>query len=150
PKTVTVQTDRGAEFSGGQRKKHSRGFVQAVREQAGAQHTFTPPRWPNANADVEALHRLIEEEFFDLERFSGLADFLRKVTLYQHYFNFGRPNSYKADRTPWEIVQRDYPEGRPELLALPPVLLETEFRRLHQLGQDVPGLDGPHGNECWW
>lgn len=139
---VVVQTDRGGEFSGGQRKKHSRGFVHAVREEAGARHVFTPPRWPNANADVEAVHRLIEEEFFDLERFFGLEDFLRKATLYQHYFNFARPNSYKADRTPWEILRGDHPEAPPQLLALPPVLLEAEFLRLDQVGQNVPGLDG--------
>ena len=113
PGTVTVQTDRGGEFSGGKRKKHDQGFVHSVRKRSGARHVFTPPRWPNANADVEAVHRLIEEEFFDLEGFSGRADFLRKVTLYQHYFNFARPNSYKADRTPWEVVSQDLPDARP-------------------------------------
>lgn len=142
PAGVTVQTDRGSEFSGGTRKKQTRGFVHTVRKLCGARHLFTPPRWPNANADVEALHRLIEEEFFDLERFTGLEDFLRKATLYQHYFNFARPNSYKAGQTPWEIIQRDHPQIRPEIAALPPVLLEAEFLRLDQVGQNVPGIDG--------
>lgn len=138
---VTVQTDRGSEFSGGQRKKADRGFVDTVRRECGSRHTFTPPRWPNANADVEAVHRLIEEEFFDLERFEGLEDFLRKATLYQHYFNFARQNSYKADRTPWDIVEQDLPGVNPRILALPPVLLEAEFRRLDKVGQDVLSLD---------
>ena len=142
PMEVTVQTDRGSEFSGGTKKKHTRGFVHTVRSECGSRHVFTPPRWPNANADVEALHRLIEEEFFDLETFTDREDFLRKATLYQHYFNFGRTNGYKGGRTPWEIVTEDHPELRPELLALPPVLLEAEFQRLDRVGQDVPGLDG--------
>jgi transposase len=141
PDTVTVQTDRGGEFSGGMRKKQTRGFVHTVRQGCGARHVFTPPRWPNANADVEAFHRLIEEELFDLECFAGLEDFLRKATLYQHYFNYARPNSYKGERTPWEIVERDHPDIHPEVLALPPVLLEAEFLRLDQVGQNVPGLD---------
>lgn len=141
PAKVTVQTDRGGEFSGGIRKKQTRGFVHTVRKLCGARHAFTPPRWPNANADVEALHRLIEEEFFELESFANLKDFLGKATLYQHYFNFARPNSYKGERTPWEIVEADHPQFRPEILALPPVLLEAEFLRLDQVGQNVPGLD---------
>jgi len=141
PAEVTVQTDRGSEFSGGQRRTRAFGFVHTVQRLCGAKHLFTPPRWPNANADVEAVHRLIEEEFFDLEHFSGLEEFLRKATLYQHYFNFGRPNSYRRGNTPWEIVAADHPGIRPEILALPPVHLEAEFLRLDQVGQNVPGLD---------
>lgn len=145
PSQVTVQTDRGAEFSGGVRKKPERGFVHAVQTLSGARHVFTPPRWPNANADVESFHRLIEEEFFDLEDFTDLQDFLHKTTLYQHYFNLARPNSYKGGATPWDIVRQDHPEIRPEIIALPPVLLEQEFVRLDQMGQNVPGLVGAPG-----
>lgn len=142
PAEVTVQTDRGAEFSGGVRKKQTRGFVHTVRKLCGARHVFTPPRWPNANADVESFHRLVEEEFFDLEVFGGLEDFLRKGTLYQHYFNLARPNGYKGGATPWDIIHRDHPDLSPEVIALPPVLLEAEFTRLDQMGQNVPGLVG--------
>lgn len=144
PGSVTVQTDRGAEFSGGQRKKRDFGFVHTVRKSCGSKHVFTPPRWPNANADVEALHWIIEQEFFDLERFTGLEDFLRRATLYQHYFNFARKNSYKGGATPWDIVERDHPRIGPEAIALPPVLLEAEFTRLDQAGQYVPGFAGTH------
>ena len=139
PSLVTVQTDRGSEFSGGQRKKRDFGFVHTVRKECGARHVFTPPRWPNANADVESLHRLIEDELFDLERYEDLEDFLRKGTVYQHYFNFARPNGYKGKRTPWQIVLNDHPEMRPQVLALPPVLLESEYQQ-EQVGQDVPEL----------
>ncbi len=141
PAEVVVQTDRGGEFSGGQRRVHDFGFVHTVRKVCGARHTFTPPRWPNANADVEALHRLIEEEFFDLESFASAEDFLRKATLYQHYFNLARPNGYKGGRTPWDIIHADHPQMRPEVLLLPPVFIEAEFEK-QRVGQDVPGLDG--------
>jgi transposase len=142
PSRVTVQTDRGGEFSGGQRKKRDFGFVHTVEKVCGAEQVFTPPRWPNANADVEAVHRLIEEELFDLEVFADLEDFLRKATVYQHFFNYARTNSYKGRKTPWDIVQADHAGIPPEILALPPVLLESEFDRIQQVGQDVPGLDG--------
>src|SRR5690606_10727632 len=86
PSSVLVQTDRGPEFSGGQRKRRGFGFAHTVRAVCGGNHTFTPPRWPNANAEVEVFHRLIEEEFFDLESYTSDEDFLRKVTIYQHDF----------------------------------------------------------------
>ena len=143
PNRVTVQTDRGSEFSGGRRRKRDTGFVHMVEKVCGAEQVFTPPRWPNANADVEAVHRLIEEELFDLESYTDREDFLRKATLYQHFFNYARTNSYRGRRTPWEIVKQDHPRITPKVLALPPVLLEAEFQRLEHVGQDVPGLDGP-------
>jgi hypothetical protein len=34
---------------------------------------------------VKTVHRLIEDEFFDLETFSSRADFLAKASLYQVY-----------------------------------------------------------------
>jgi len=36
---------------------------------------------------VETVHRLVEDEFFDLEDFTSRGDFLAKVHTYQLYFN---------------------------------------------------------------
>lgn len=52
PEEVVVQTDRGGEFSGQERTRRGFGFVYTVRELCGAEHTYIPPRWPNANADA--------------------------------------------------------------------------------------------------
>jgi hypothetical protein len=49
------------------RKKRDFGFVHTVEQLCGAEQVYTPPRWPNANADVEAVYWLIEEEFFEPE-----------------------------------------------------------------------------------
>lgn len=43
PADVTVQTDRGSEFSGGQRKKRDFGFVHWIEQRCGAEHLYTPP-----------------------------------------------------------------------------------------------------------
>lgn len=58
-----------------------------------------------------------------------------------------RTNSYKGRKTSRDIVQADYAGIRPETLALPPVLVESEFERVQGVGQDVHGLDvtGPIG-----
>jgi hypothetical protein len=67
---------------------------------------------------VEAAHRLNEKEFFDLEGFAGLEDFLKKTTVYQNFFNFARPNSCKGERM--GDRSRRPPLHRIGVLALPP------------------------------
>ena len=87
---------------------------------------------------------MIEQEFYDLEPFSSCGDFLSKAVLYQDYFNFVRPNSYKGGRTPWEILKEERPWISPEVLKLPPVFLDEELKRSylpdlnHRVGQHVP------------
>jgi len=133
---VVFQTDCGAEFSGNRRKRVDRGFTYTVEELWGAKHTFIPPGCCNANADVESSHGLIEQEFYDVEPFGSRGDFLRKATVYQDYFNFVRPNSYKGGRSPWEIVKEDRPGISPWVLKLPPVFLDQEFNRSYLLDQN--------------
>lgn len=130
PADVIFQTDGGTEFSGTTRKRTDRGFTYKVEEVYGAKHDFIPPGCSNANADVESSHALIEHEFYDLESFGSLKDFLRKAAIYQNYFNFLRSNSYKGRKTPWQIVQEERPYISPEVLLLPPVMLDDVFRDL--------------------
>jgi len=80
---VKMTTDNGSEFSG---------FVHAVHTECGIRHIFNPPYSPNSNPDVESVHNTIENEFFDLETFSGIDDFERKVSTYQMYYNIARLN----------------------------------------------------------
>lgn len=128
PAQVTIQTDCGTEFSGTMRRKAERGFTYKLEEVYGARHQFIPPGCCNANADVESSHALIEAEFYDLEDFSGAEDFLAKAMAYQNYFNFLRPNSYKGNRTPWEIIHQERPGLLPRVLMLPPIILDDLFR----------------------
>lgn len=144
PAELTFQTDAGAEFSGTMRKRADRGFTYKLEEVYGARHRLIPPGCPNANADVESSHALIEAEFYDLEDFTGPEDFLVKATAYQNYFNFLRPNSYKGNKTPWEITQQERPGLPPRVLLLPPVILDESFRhndqepKIDRVGQHVP------------
>ncbi len=143
PVDVTFQTDGGTEFSGGPRKHRAdRGFTYKVEDVWKAKHDFIPPGCSNANADVESSHALIENELYDLERFTGIEDFLTKAAIYQHYFNFARKNSYKGDKTPWQIIEADRPGLSPEVLLLPPIMLDETLRQPYRLepgvGQYVP------------
>ena len=121
------QTDNGSEFKGD--------FPKALRD---SQHVRIPPAAHTYQSDVETVHRIEEDEFFDLESFSGRGDFLAKVHTYQLYFNLARTNSHKENQTPWQIIQRLTPRSPLELCLLPPVFLDYYLN--DSGGYDVPRL----------
>jgi transposase len=121
PEDITIQTDNGSEFSGG-RIYHERGFRAYLKHIMGVNHIFIPPRYPNANADVEASHKLIEKEFYQLEGIRSKKELIQKAYTYQVYFNLMRKNSYKGWKTPGDILkQYSLPE---EILVLTPVVID--------------------------
>ena len=99
------------------------GFPRAVTF-FGSQHVRIPPAAHTYQSDVETVHRLIEDEFYDLETFPSRAQFLAKASLYQLYFNLVRPNSHKGGRSPWQIIQQLDPRLPLDLCLLPPTFLD--------------------------
>ena len=128
------QTDNGSEFIGGH-DPHGKptGFPAAMRD---SQHVRIPPAAHTYQSDVETVHRLEEDEFFDLESFTSRGDFLAKVHTYQLYFNLARPNSHKEYQTPWQIIERLAPRSPLQLCLLPPVFLDYYLN--DSGGYDVP------------
>jgi transposase len=128
------QTDNGSEFIGGHDPQGQRtGFPAALGD---SQHLRIPPAAHTFQSDVETVHRLVEDEFFDLETFSSRGEFLAKVHTYQLYFNLARPNSHKENQTPWQIIERLAPRAPLELCLLPPVFLDYYLN--DSGGYDVP------------
>ena len=121
------QTDNGGEFKGD--------FPKAL---GASQHVRIPPAAHTYQSDVETVHRIEEDEFFDLESFSSRGDFLAKVHTYQLYFNLARTNSHKENQTPWQIIERLAPRSPLELCLLPPVFLDYYLN--DSGGYDVPRL----------
>jgi len=130
------QTDNGGEFIGRDDGKFRRsGFPAALGD---SQHVRIPPAAHTYQSDVETVHRLVEDEFFDLESFASRADFLAKATTYQLYFNLVRPNSHKGGLSPWQIIERLAPRSPLELCLLPPVFLDYYIN--DKGGYDLPRL----------
>ena len=135
---VVIQTDSGSEFDGQALHKTDRGFTHTIEQIFAAHHRRICGN-ANANADVESFHAHEEPEFFDIETFTNVADFWRKITTYQHYWNLGRFNSYKAGRTPLQILQEAAPKLPPEILLLAPLDLDNLSPAAQTpLGHDVP------------
>jgi transposase len=128
------QTDNGGEFVGELQKDGSRtGFPSALGD---SQHQRIPPAAHTYQSDVETVHRLIEDEFYDLETFTSRTDFLAKAALYQLYFNLARPNSHKAGQSPWQIIHQLEPRHSLNLCLLPPLFLDYYLNQ--QGGYDLP------------
>lgn len=124
-----VQTDNGCEFVGSWQRKSDREFTRAVAAVKGLRHTTIPPRAHTWQADVETAHRLIEDEFYEVERFTSRKEFISKAGAYNLWFNVGRRNSGKEHRTPWELIHEREPAIDPAVCALPRVYLEELFMR---------------------
>ncbi|HZT59260.1 MAG TPA: hypothetical protein VFA21_11600, partial [Pyrinomonadaceae bacterium] len=54
----------------------------------------------------ETAHRLIEDEFYEVERFSSRADFLRKAGAYNLWFNVARRSAQTAGSILGELFMR--------------------------------------------
>jgi transposase len=135
---LTWQTDNGSEFLGELQPDGSRSHFPHAVTYFGSQHDRIPPGAHTYQSDVETVHRLIEDEFFDLESFSSRAEFLGKASLYQLYFNLARPNSHKRGLTPWQIIHQLAPRLPLKLCLLPPVFLD--YRLDSQGGYHLPGF----------
>jgi len=78
------------------------------------------------NSDVEAVHGLMEREFYELERFSGsLEALLNQAYACQLYFNLLRRNRNKGGATPEQLVTVRAPTVSPRIYYPPPVMLSS-------------------------
>jgi len=123
-----VQTDNGSEFIGSWNAKSDSSFTHTVHKTGGLAHCTIPPGAHTYQADVETAHRLIEDEFYEVEKFTSREDFLLKVAAYQLWFNVARKNSYKRNKTPWEIIHERDPTIKPQIATITPVFLDDLWK----------------------
>jgi hypothetical protein len=95
-----------------------------VEKVYGGLHVRIPKGRPDVNADVEAFHRMIEDNFYDLESYSDKIDFLNKAYTFQLVFNYLRPNRYRQGKTPVKILNESNCGIDPAVLSLPPIILD--------------------------
>jgi len=123
------QTDSGSEFVGSWQAKMDSAFTRAVQSVPGLQHLTIPPAAHTYQSDVETAHRLIEDEFYEVETFQSCEDFFAKAATYLLWFNVARKNSYKGHRTPWQIIHERNPTIKPEIAILPPIMLDELYKK---------------------
>jgi transposase len=121
---ISIQTDNGSEFIGNvSKKKGVSGFVRVLQE-LKVEHARIPPRSPTWQSDVESFHKLVEDEFYDLEDYRNLDEFIAKAYAYELYFNFKRKNRYRGSKTPIEILKECGSSTSAQVFNLPPIILD--------------------------
>jgi hypothetical protein len=63
---------------------------------------------PHLQGDVEAFHRIVEDELYEIESYDNRIEFLGKVYAYQLYFNYIRKNRYRDNKSPVETRMSAY------------------------------------------
>lgn len=119
------QTDNGSEYIGSWNAKDKSSYTLAVESVLGQSHFTIFPGAHRMQADVETVHNLIETEFLEIESFSSRADFFNKAYSYQLFFNLIRPNSYKENKTPWQLVHEKAPHLPVDIAKIPVVDLDA-------------------------
>jgi len=119
------QTDNGAEYIGSWQAKHDSAFTRTVQNIPGQIHSTIFPGAHRMQADVETVHNLMELEFYEIESFTSRTDFMNKAYSYLLFFNLLRPNSYKENQTPWEIVNKKDFSLPKQIAMIPPVDLDV-------------------------
>jgi hypothetical protein len=122
------QTDNGSEYIGSWNAKEPSAYTRTIELLPGQRHQTIYPGAHRMQADVETIHNLMELEFYEIEQFENRSDFMAKATAYQLFFNLHRPNSYKENKTPWQLSQEKRPDLDQHLLMIPPVDLDRLFR----------------------
>jgi len=135
------QTDNGGEYIGNILAKEPSDYTITIESIKGQKHATIPPAAYTWQADVETVHSLMEREFYEIEHFSDPHDFLERAYSYQLFFNLARPNSYKENKTPWQIAKEKEPTISQSIALIPPVfiedLLEKKLENPLKWGHDV-------------
>lgn len=130
PDNSIRQTDNGSEYCGSWQSKSPSGYTLAVESLPGQTHQTIFPGAHRMQSDVETVHNLIEMDFYEIESdsFKNRLDFMKKAYSYQLFFNLHRPNTYKENKTPWELARQKKPDLDRRLLMLPPIDLDAMIR----------------------
>jgi transposase len=122
---IEIQTDNGAEFNAcGHKKVGLTPFEVIVKEVFHSKLSFIPPASPTFNSDVETFHRLVEDEFYSIEPVTSLDILKQKMMTFLIDFNYLRKNSYKDNKTPYELAKDQFPKFSISAFNLAPVLCE--------------------------
>ena len=135
PGEAIRQTDNGSEYIGSWNAKEDSSYTKEVNRIKGQTHSTIFPGAKTCQSDVETVHNIIEQDFYEIEKFADRREFFDKAYTYQTFFNFERPNTYKENKTPWELAKEKNPRLKKETLMLPPIDLEAVIRNMDSCAQ---------------
>jgi len=144
PSDVVIQTDNGPEFIGSIHAKEDSLFTKTVQNVYKALHKRIPPGKKEYQGVVESSHGRIEYEFYDVESFDSLEEFLSKAYTYTLYFNLKR-KKLSNKKTPFELIKEKAHIFNPKICDFKPILLDSlntyachyDFQGVPYVGDEV-------------
>ena len=136
---ITAQTDNGSEFIGNITKKELSGFEELIEKIYHGKHQTIPLGKKEWRDSIENFHDRIEDEFYDIEKFNSLSDFLGKAWTFTLNWNLDREN-LKLKKTPFQLIKEKCHIFDPTIANFQPFILD-EMRTLwipHYLQKSVP------------
>jgi len=116
PESITV--DNGGEFSGR--------ALEAWAIANDVQLCFIRPGRPVENGFIESFNGRLRDECLNVEWFSSLDDARRKLAKFREHYNFERPHSSLADRTPAAFAEQMAALRSPTAPSEPPFAQRKE------------------------
>ena len=101
---ITVQTDNGSEFIGSIFAKEPSLFTTTIENVYHGRHKTIPIGKKEYQGVVESSHGRIEYEFYDIEVFNSLSDFLSKSYTYILYWNLDR-KKIRDKKSPMMLIK---------------------------------------------
>ena len=139
-KKIKIQTDNGTEFH------NLNGSLETSQFEKVCNHFEVPmlripPAAPTFNSDVETFHRLVEDEFYSIERFKNKEDMNRQLYTYMLDFNHLRTNSNKDYKSPIQLLLEDYPNCNENVLNFPIVNINEYLHFYYDLFNKMSKLE---------
>jgi len=137
-----IQTDNGTEFVNTRDATDETPlFIQVVTQNNYTEHHRIPSGAKTWQSDVETSHWIIEREFYDAVKVNSDKNFTDKLRAYQWGFNVMRKNSYKGNKTPYEIIKEEddlkYATLSKTILDFPTCILDKKFNTFIKGGYHV-------------
>lgn len=135
---ISIQTDNGSEFIGNIVKKEPSGFERLIEQIYHGKHSTIPIGKKEWQGSVENFHDRIEDEFYDIETFNSLSDFLGKSWTFILNWNLDR-EILKLKKTPFILIKEKCQIFEPGIANFQPFVLD-EMRTLvipHYLQKSV-------------
>jgi len=154
---ITFQTDNGSEFIGCIFKKEPSAFTEMVEKTYHGKHQTIPVGKKEYLGSVESFHDRIEDEFYDIETFNSLSEFLGKAWSFILYWNLDREN-LELKKTPFRLIKEKCHILDPGIANFQPFILD-EMKTLwpDYLQKSVPYVadeltvhEGYIGNTLWY
>ncbi|MCF6200907.1 MAG: hypothetical protein L3J42_02075 [Hydrogenimonas sp.] len=136
-----IQTDNGTEFVNTRDALDRTLFMDIAERNGITKHLRIPPGAKTWQSDVETSHKIIEYEFYDIVKVISDTNLAHKLRAYQWGFNVMRKNSYKGNKTPYEIIKEEdemkYATLSKTILDFPTCILDEKFHSFIRGGYHV-------------